>query len=214
MRTEAEKIAGALLTAGAVKFSPEKPFVWTSGIKSPIYCDNRLLISHVDARELIVEGFVTKIATMGEYDYIAGTATAAIPWAAFVAQRLAKPLIYVRPEKKAHGAGRQIEGDLRAGARVLLLEDLVSTGGSSLRAAEVIKDEGRCVCEEVVTIVTYGFEQTAADFATAGKRLTALTDFDHLFAAAQAQGMIGPEEKLALRDFLADPRGWAGRRGL
>lgn len=213
MLKEAEKIAAALLTAGAVKFNLSEPFVWTSGIKSPIYCDNRLLISHVAARELIVAGFVAKIEKVLEVDYIAGTATAAIPWAAFVAQTLRKPLIYVRPEKKAHGAGRQIEGDLRAGSRVLLLEDLISTGGSSLRAAAVIEEEGGSTCDEIVAIVTYGLKQAVETFAAAEKRLTALTNFECLFAAAQDQGLIGSEEKVALGDFLADPHGWAERRG-
>ena len=130
---KAKEIAGILLDIGAVKVSINPPFTWTSGIKSPVYCDNRKLISHPSARKQIVESFVEMMREQNmKPEFLGGTATAAIPWAAFLAHELNLPMVYIRPEKKAHGAGRQVEGDLPSGKRVLIVEDLISTGGSSV----------------------------------------------------------------------------------
>ena len=129
----AKEIAQILLEKQAVKISTDPPFTWTSGMKSPIYCDNRLLISYPEERKKILEGFKNLIAENNlEFDVIGGTATAAIPWAAFLAFDLDKPMVYIRPKPKGHGAGRRVEGTMEKGSRVLIVEDLISTGGSSI----------------------------------------------------------------------------------
>ncbi len=127
-----KEIAKILLEKNAVKISTDPPFVWTSGLKSPIYCDNRLLVSYIDSRKKIITGFKKLIEDQNlEFDVIAGTATAAITWAAFLAAELDKPMVYVRPKPKGHGTGKQVEGTMSDGSRVLIVEDLFSTGGSS-----------------------------------------------------------------------------------
>lgn len=214
MSNLADRVAGALLKIGAVKLSPKKPFTWVSGIKSPIYCDNRMLISHVEERNLVVEAFVEIIKKQNsDLDYVAGTATAAIPWAAFVAQKMEKPMIYIRPEKKEHGAGRQIEGDLTPHSVVLLLEDLISTGGSSLKALAVIEEEGKSCCENIFAIVTYGMKKSQEAFAEAHKKLTTLTDFAHIFEMAINLKLISADERELLQEFIADPPAWGGKNG-
>lgn len=150
METLSRDVASALLSISAVKVSMDPPFTWVSGIKSPVYCDNRMMISHVAERQIVVDGFKKLIEALPyDPDYIGGTATAAIPWAAFLAQELGKPMIYIRPEPKGHGAGKQIEGDLRAGSKVLIIEDLISTGGSSVKAAEAVRNEGSCEVADI-----------------------------------------------------------------
>ena len=130
--------------------SIDPPFTWVSGIKSPVYCDNRRMIAFVEERKLVVEAFKKLIEEKGlKPDVIGGTATAAIPWAAFLAYDLGLPMIYIRPEKKEHGAGKQIEGHLDPGQNVLIVEDLISTGGSSVKAAEAVRNEGGCTVEDI-----------------------------------------------------------------
>ena len=135
----AERIAEFLLNLGAVRLSPSEPFTWTSGIKSPIYCDNRMLYSHPDARSFIVDALVSRVKTLHVTpDVIAGTATAAIGWAALVADRLDLPFVYVRAKAKEHGAKKRIEGDMKPGKHIVVVEDLISTGGSSISPAEAL----------------------------------------------------------------------------
>src|SRR5690242_517569 len=163
MSTTAHEIAATLLRAGAVHLRPEQPFTFASGLRSPIYCDNRLLIGDVVARRQVIAAFV---ACCAGADIIAGTATAGIPWAAWAAEALGRPMAYVRGAAKGHGRGRQIEGAGVAGQRVVLLEDTVSTGESVLAAAAALRAEGaelvRCVC-----IFTWGWQSTATTFAEA-----------------------------------------------
>lgn len=207
-----KKIAQELLKIGAVKLNVKNPYTWASGIVSPIYCDNRMLISHVEVRNLIVDAFVKIIKETGEeFDFVAGTATAAIPWAAFVAQALETPMIYIRSEKKGHGAGKQIEGDLKKDTTVILLEDLISTGGSSLKAVTAIEEEGKSSCDKVYAIVTYGLSEARNAFNERQKTVTTLTDFGTIFEVAVEGSYIDESEKAILEDFISLPRDWASK---
>lgn len=210
-----EQIAENLLKREAVKVSISPPFTWTSGIKSPIYCDNRKMIAFVEERRAVVEAFVAMVREKGgNPDVIGGTATAAIPWAAFVAYEMDLPMIYIRPEKKEHGAGKQIEGYLEPGKKVLIIEDLISTGGSSVNAAQAVRDEGGCVVEDVFAIVTYEMAKAKAAFAEADLRLSALTNFSTLMARAKDMGTLSSEELGKVLEFAADPAGWGEKMGL
>lgn len=200
-------IAKDLIDQKAVKISIDPPFTWASGIKSPIYCDNRMMIAFPEARETIVSEFMVAIDHM-KPDYIAGTATAGIPWAAFVAYQMNLPMVYVRPKAKEHGAGNQIEGYLEPGKKVVLVEDLISTGGSSIRAAEALKKEGQAIVEDIVAIVTYQMKKADDAFAESGINLTTLTDFSHLLAEVKNQGYLSEEQVELVQQFSADPANW------
>lgn len=206
---KAKEIAEILLDIGAVKMSMNPPFTWTSGIKAPVYCDNRKLISYPKKRQRIIDGFVNMIQQMNiDPQYIGGTATAAIPWAAFLAYELKLPMIYIRPEKKGHGAGKQVEGDLRKGKRVLIVEDLISTGGSSINAARAVQEECKGVVTDIFAIVTYEFEETKKRFQETGLRLSPLTNFSNIASLALERGDITKEEWGKILEFRKDPRGW------
>lgn len=206
---KAKKIAEILLDIGAVKVNMNPPFTWTSGIKSPVYCDNRKLISHPKERQRIVEAFIDMLhAANLEPDYIGGTATAAIPWASFLAYELNLPMIYIRPEKKEHGAGRQIEGDLPPGKRVLIVEDLISTGGSSMNAAAAVQSECKGVVTDVFAIVTWELDEAKKLFSEAGLRLSTLTNFSNIIGLALERGVISKEEWEKILEFKKNPKKW------
>ncbi len=210
----AQQIAEALLKANAVKVKTDPPFTWASGIISPVYCDNRLLISYPDARKLIVEGFKAIMKEKNlKPDVIAGTATAAIPWAAFVAYDLGLPMAYIRPEPKGHGAGKQIEGLIKEGQKVLIIEDLISTGGSSIKAATAVKNECKGVVTDILAIVTWELPAANVAFSDAGITLTTLTDFTHIIGTAAKTGAIKPEEEAKVLEFKKDPPGWGKQMG-
>jgi len=210
----AREVATNLLEKGAVKISVDPPFTWSSGIKSPIYCDNRIMIAYPGAREIVVEGFKNLIKEKGlDPDVIGGTATAGIPWAAFLAYETVLPMIYIRAEKKEHGAGKQIEGYLKEGENVLIIEDLISTGGSSLRTAQAVREEGKCTVEHLFAIVTYEFDKAKKGFEDANIELSTLTDFSTLVEVAQERGDLTGEELKIVMDFSADPQGWGERNG-
>jgi orotate phosphoribosyltransferase len=205
----AQEVAKKLLDAEAVKVSIDPPFTWTSGIKSPIYCDNRKLISHVEARDYIVSLFVDNIEKEGiSPDYIAGTATAAIPWASFVAYEMKLPLLYIRPEKKGHGAGKQIEGDLKPGSKVVLLEDLVSTGGSCVKAVQALREEGQSTCDHVFAIVSWGLDVSLEAFEKNGVSAAFLTDYQSIIAEALNRGALPENLYEKVLEFKDDPKGW------
>lgn len=207
---KARVIANALLNIGAVKVSMNPPFTWTSGVKSPVYCDNRKLISHPRERKQIVDSFKELVKSLpAQPEYIGGTATAAIPWAAFLAYELDLPMIYIRPEKKEHGALRQVEGDLPAGKRVLIVEDLISTGGSSIAAASAVQNECKGVVTDVFAIVTYEFEEAKKKFMEAGLKLSTLTNFSTVMTCALDKGIISKDEWNKILEFRKDPRSWA-----
>lgn len=210
----AQQIAEELLKANAVKVKTDPPFKWASGILSPVYCDNRLMISFPEARKLIVEGFKSVIQEKNlNPDVVAGTATAAIPWAAFVAYELDLPMAYIRPEPKDHGAGKQIEGLIKEGQKVLIIEDLISTGGSSIKAAEAVKNECKGVVADILAIVTWELEKAVTAFKEAGIHLTTLTDFTHIIGTAAKTGAIKPEEEAKVLEFKKDPPGWGAHMG-
>lgn len=203
----AQEIAECLLTREAVKVSIDPPFTWASGIKSPVYCDNRKMLGFVGEREKIVEAF-KKVAEGMEFDVIGGTATAAISWAAFLAQELHKPMIYIRPKPKDHGTGKQIEGFVAPGSRVLILEDLISTGGSSIAAAEVVRNEGQCVVTDILAIVSWEMPMAKKAFEDAGIKLTTLTDYTNLVGLAAEKNMIAKEDIETILKFKEDPEAW------
>lgn len=207
-----KEIAEILLDIGVVKVSVNPPFTWTSGIKSPVYCDNRKLISHPRERKLIIKTFVEMMREQNlKPEFLGGTATAAIPWAAFLAHELDLPMVYIRPEKKTHGAGKQVEGDLPSGKSVLIVEDLISTGSSSVAAAAAVQTECKGVVTDVFAIVTWEIEESKKVFADAGLRLFTLTNFSNIIGLALERGQITKEQWEKILEFKKDPRAWSAK---
>lgn len=204
-------LASALLNVGAVRLSPEAPFTWASGMKAPIYCDNRRLLGHPELRTAIAQALAERARTF-QPTLIAGTSTAGIPWAAFVADRLSLPLAYVRPEPKAHGMGRQVEGPSPEGHRIVLIEDLLSTGGSSLKCVQGLRAEGGEVLT-VLALFSYGLPKAEHAFHVAGVPFHVLATFQDLVDRALAQGHLGAEGHAELRAWRADASGWSEARG-
>ncbi|WP_214687915.1 orotate phosphoribosyltransferase [Exiguobacterium sp. s163] len=202
-----KQIAEALLQIEAVTLSPTEPYTWSSGLKSPIYCDNRLTLSFPNVRQIIVDGLV-KSVNPTEVDVIAGTATAGIPHGALLADRLGLPFIYVRSSAKGHGKGNQIEGRLEAGARVLVIEDLLSTGMSSIDAAQAIREAGGDVIG-IQAIFSYGLPVLQKNLADADLTATSLTTFSELIEVAESTGVLNRSELDSLRDWQEDPRAWS-----
>lgn len=196
-----QEIAEILLNAEAVTLSPDEPYTWASGIESPIYCDNRLIMSDPGGRRRVAEGLAEIIRS--EYPdttVIAGTATAGIPHAAWVADILGLPMVYIRSKAKGHGRSKQIEGRVKPEDRAIIVEDLISTGGSSLTAAAALRDEGIPV-EGIVSIFTYGLDSADQAFAEADLTYTSLTDFDALAEVAARTGAIRQESLAPLKDW-------------
>jgi orotate phosphoribosyltransferase len=207
--TLSESIASTLLNVKAVTLSVNPPFTWSSGIKAPIYCDNRLLISFPKARKKIIDGFKQIIAEKNlVFDVIGGTATAAIPWAAFLAYELGVPMVYIRPEPKSHGTGKQVEGTMPQGARVLIVEDLVSTGGSSLTSALACTKEYEAVVTGVLAIFTYEMTEAEEAFREKNIHLSTLSSFSALLSQAEIQGYISETDKATALSWSKNPRGW------
>ena len=200
--------ANLLLKIGAIRLRPEQPFTWASGWKSPIYCDNRLSLSYPDVRTFIKRA-LTQLVTREHphVEAIAGVATAGIPQGALVADALNLPFAYVRSSPKGHGMENLIEGDLAKGRKVVVVEDLVSTGGSSLKAAEALQKHG-CQVLGMVSIFTYGFELADQNFAAAGIPLNSLSNYQYLIKEAQAMGMIGAAELESLQEWRRQPDKW------
>lgn len=184
----AETVAQILLKEKAVFLRPEEPFTWTSGIKSPVYCDNRLLISTVESREVIIKAFADKARSIG-VDVIAGTATAGIPWAAWIAQELRLPLVYVRSSSKDHGRQNAIEGAVRPGQKTVLIEDLISTGKSSIAAAKKL-EEAQVEVKSILSIFTYDFKQAREIFETNNLNFSSLSNFEVLAKVAYDNQML------------------------
>lgn len=201
-------IARLLLKVGAVLLRPNQPFTWASGIQSPIYCDNRLLLSDPKARGEVIRSFVTLIKKKKiKCDAIAGIATAGIPHAAILADRLKKPLLYVRASPKEHGKGNQIEGKLKKGSRVLVVEDLISTGGSSLAAVEALRQAGAKV-SDCLAIFSYEFPESEKAFDQAKCCLETLTNLKVLLDVAQYSKIISLPERDLIKAFAKNPRQW------
>ncbi|SEJ49644.1 orotate phosphoribosyltransferase [Paenibacillus polymyxa] len=200
-----EQIASHLLRIQAVALRPQQPFTWTSGIKSPIYCDNRLTMSYPEVRELIADSFAALIREQyPETEVIAGTATAGIPHAAWVAQKLNLPMAYVRDKAKGHGKENQIEGRISAGQKVMVIEDLISTGGSSIKAAQAVEQAGAQPLA-VLAIFSYQLDKATQTFEEAGVKLQTLSNYTALMEVALREGTIQEEEMELLRSWRQDP---------
>lgn len=198
-------IASYLLQIEAVALSPKEPFTWTSGIKSPIYCDNRLTMSYPEVREYIAESFAAVIReNYPDAEVIAGTATAGIPHAAWVAQKLNLPMAYIRDKAKGHGKQNQIEGLIKPGQKVVVIEDLISTGGSSLKAALAVKEAGAQPLA-VLAIFSYQLDKAVNAFAEAGIPLQSLSNYGVLMDVALEQGKIEAEDIQSLKAWREDP---------
>lgn len=201
-------VAKQLLDIKAVKLSVEKPFTWASGWKSPIYCDNRKILSYPAARKVVYEAFVDTIKKyFKDVDVIAGVATGAIAYGMLVAEVMGKPFVYVRPKPKDHGTGAQIEGDLPKGARVVVVEDLISTGGSSLSAVDALLKEGAVVLG-MVAIFTYNFIKARRAFEYANVELYTLSHYEALLEEAVAEKYIKAEDLDVLREWRINPESW------
>jgi len=208
--TDKKAIAEKLLQINAIKLNIEQPFTWASGWKSPIYCDNRKILSFPFIRDFIKSEMCNIIfQTFDNADMIAGVATAGIPWGAMAADQLKLPYIYVRPKRKEHGLGNQIEGFYESGKRVVVVEDLVSTGKSSLQVVDVLKNAGLEV-EGMVSIFNYGFSQAKNVFDQYQIALKSLTDYDSLIALAIEQKSISESEQNVLLNWRQDPGNWKG----
>ncbi|WP_439506577.1 orotate phosphoribosyltransferase [Sediminibacterium sp.] len=206
--TNEKAVAEKLLQVQAVKLSPDQPFTWASGWKSPIYCDNRKVLSFPYVRDFIKSELCSVIFEQyPEATVLAGVATAGIPWGAMAADQLKLPFIYVRPKPKEHGLGNQIEGALEPGQRVLVIEDLISTGKSSLQVVDVLKAAGAEIVG-MISIFNYGFEAAASACANAGIKTSSLTNYPTMIELAIEKGLVTAETKETLLNWSKDPANW------
>lgn len=204
----AANIARRLLEAGAVKLQPHKPFTWASGLRSPIYCDNRLLLSFPAIRTEVIDGLVELAAGFDKIDGIAGVATAGIPHGALLADRLSLPFIYIRSKAKEHGRQNQIEGRIEPGSRYLVVEDLISTGGSSLKAIDALRSAGGNIAG-AVAIFSYEFPAAVRAFSQADVPLKTISGYTTLLKQAVDTDTISGADAKALRTWREDPRAWS-----
>lgn len=210
MKKEISKI---LLQIKAVALNAKEPFRYASGILSPIYCDNRLLMSYPDMRKQVVNAFIKTIEDLNlEFDIIGGTATAGIPHAAWISERLGKPMIYIRSSAKDHGKQNLIEGLLEKGKKVLVIEDLISTGGSSVSAVNAVREAGGIVTD-CVAIFTYEMQKAIDKFAEAQCTIHTLSNFGTLIDVAEESGYLDSEAAKKVREWNKDPAGWGKAMG-
>jgi orotate phosphoribosyltransferase len=205
-----KKIAEFLLQIKAIKLQPDKPFTWASGWKSPIYCDNRIALSYPKVRTFIRQALVTAIEeTYGRPDVIAGVATAAIAQGALVAEAMGLPFVYVRASAKDHGRENLIEGEIAEGQTVVVIEDLISTGKSSLKAVEALRDAG-CKVKGMISIFTYGFPLAANNFEKEQCQLVSLCDYSILLEQAVESNYIKSKDLEVLSNWKEEPDKWTG----
>ena len=205
LENKSEQVARYLLEIGAVALRPQEPFTWTSGIKSPIYCDNRLTLSFPVVRNYIADAFAELIRTSyPDAEVIAGTATAGIPHAAWVADKLGLPMAYIRDKAKGHGKQNQIEGLIAPGQKVIVIEDLISTGGSSIKAAQAVQEAGG-VPLAVLAIFSYELDRAVEAFAAADIPLLSLSNYSTLIDVALAQGTIADSDVALLQSWRKEP---------
>ena len=208
----AQMAAGFLLQIKAIKLNNENPFTWASGRKSPIYCDNRVTLSYPEIRTFIRQKFVELINEQyGDIDVIAGVATGGIAQGALVAQELGKPFVYVRSEEKKHGMSNQIEGEIKAGQSVVVIEDLVSTGKSSLIAVRALREAG-CVVKGMAAIFTYNLEVAEDNFKNENVDLITITNYDTLIDTAIKESYIHPDTIESLKKWRMNPEKWSDDR--
>lgn len=209
MSNIAATIAQKLLEVKAIQLSPSKPFTWASGILSPIYCDNRISLSYPDIRSFIKNSLAEKATQFGDFDVVAGVATAGIPHGALLADVLQKPFIYVRSKPKGHGMQNLIEGEIPNGKKVLVIEDLISTGGSSVKAVNALKETGAEVVG-TLAIFTYGFEKAKTVFEEANCPFDTLSNYDVLLEEAVSMKYISSEMLNTLQAWKNAPSEWKG----
>ena len=208
--TNEKAVAEKLLQVNAVKLNPQEPFTWASGWKSPIYCDNRKVLGYPYVRDFIKSELCNVIfQEFPDAECLAGVATAGIPWGAMAADQLKLPYIYVRPKPKEHGLGNQIEGQFEKGQRVLVIEDLISTGKSSLQVVDVVRAAGMQV-EGMVSLFNYGFQQAVDAFAAKEVKFLSLTNYEQLVKLAVEKGWISSEMESTLLKWRQDPAHWTG----
>jgi len=204
----AKKTAEALLKINAIKLQPNDPFTWASGWKSPIYCDNRITLSFPEVRTYLRRQLAAQIVeAYGKPDVIAGVATGAIAIGALVAEELNIPFVYVRPEAKKHGRKNQIEGFLDTGKNVVVVEDLISTGGSSLKAVDALKEHGVTV-KGMIALFTYGFDIASKNFEDANVKLYTLSNYENLIEQAADTNYISTDEIKTLQEWRTNPSEW------
>ena len=207
-KDKALKVAEFLLQIKAVKLQPQSPFTWASGWQSPIYCDNRKVLSYPKVRTYIRQVFVDLInEKYGKPDVIAGVATGGIAIGALIAEQMGLPFIYVRSSAKAHGMQNQIEGYYEEGQNVIVIEDLISTGGSSLKAVEALRNGGLKI-RGLAAIFTYGFDKAKDSFEEANCEYSVLTDYDHLVQQGIDQNYITVNDKASLTEWRKSPENW------
>ncbi|TXF85218.1 orotate phosphoribosyltransferase [Neolewinella aurantiaca] len=204
----ASNIARRLLEVGAVKLAPQSPFTWASGLSSPIYCDNRVLLSYPEIRSEVIDGLKELTPQFGEFYGIAGVATAGIPHGALLADRLGLPFVYIRSKAKEHGRQNQIEGRVEPGKKYLVVEDLISTGGSALKAIDALKAAGGDVAG-AVAIFSYEFPAAVRAFEQADVPLATISSYSTLLDEAVKQNHISNAEADALGNWKEDPRAWS-----
>ena len=204
----AEKTAEFLLQINAIKLNPKNPFLWASGWQSPIYCDNRIILSFPAIRNYLRVEFAKQVeAIYGKPDVIAGVATGAIGIGILVAEELGVPFVYVRPEPKKHGRQNQVEGFLQRGQSVVVIEDLISTGNSSLQAVEALKEAGATV-KGMLAIFSYGFDVATENFKNAAVDLHTLSNYETLLELSVAKEYISEEEQITLKEWRKNPSAW------
>ena len=212
MNNYSEKTAEILLNIHAVSFNPKKPFRYSSGILSPVYTDCRLLMSYPKERAAIRNLYAKMIKSAGKFDVIAGTATAGIPHAAWIADKLKLPMVYVRGKAKDHGKGNQIEGKVKRKQKVAVIEDLISTGGSSTETVRAIRKEG-AKSSYIFSIITYGMNKSKENFKASGIKLFSLTDFPTVVKVAEQIGYIKTKDKDIILQWAQDPASWGKKMG-
>ncbi len=204
------EVAKELLKINAIKLQPDAPFTWASGLKSPIYCDNRMTLSHHSLRSGIKETIAEKAAALWSYDKVAGVATAGIAHGALIADHQELPFIYVRSSAKKHGARNQIEGEYNTGDKCLVIEDLISTGGSSIEAVEVLRSEGIEVVG-VAAIFTYELEKAQANFEKASCPFFTISNYTALIQAAAEMGTLTDSQVHSLSEWRKNPQAWSDK---
>lgn len=200
-------LASKLLQIKAIKINMQNLFVWASGINSPIYCDNRLALSYPEVRNIIIVGLLDLSTHFGDCDYIAGVATAGIPWGMLLADHLNKPFVYIRSKPKSHGRQNLIEGELKSGKNVLVVEDLISTGGSSIEAVKAIENNGNEVLG-VIAIFSYNLNKAKVNFESANCKFKTISNYDILVEEAKKFNYISEEEFELVKDWKSDPENW------
>ena len=201
------ELAQKLLQIKAIKLSPTKPFTWASGIKSPIYCDNRVTLSYPEIRSFVKIALATLSEQLDDYDTVAGVATAGIAHGALIADHIKKPFIYVRSKAKGHGRENLIEGDFSKAKKVLVVEDLISTGGSSIQAVEALRAEGIEVVG-VIALFSYEFEKAKKNFEAANCPYLTVSGYSAMLTQAKETNYITDKEYATLQDWSQDPAGW------